>query len=106
MGETQTHGELVNSILVYPKFQTNGRFWKQHVGIFETPNGMKIKIGISGMADITGVWNGRRVEIECKVKKDYQKPEQKLWQQMIERFGGLYILARSIEDVERGLGVS
>ena len=67
---------------------------------------MKIKIGTKGMADICGIHNGRMVQIECKVGADRQRPEQLSWQTMIERFGGIYILARSIEDVERGLSVS
>ena len=67
---------------------------------------MKIKIGTKGMADIAGLYKGRMIQIECKVGRDFQKPEQLAWQKMIERFGGIYILARSIEDVERGLSVS
>jgi hypothetical protein len=51
------------------------------------------------MADISGILHdGRRLEIECKSATGRQSPEQASFQAMIERFGGVYILARSAQD--------
>ena len=73
--------------------------------------------GVNGMADIGGIWQGPRdnwmdelcdpdgvrLEIEVKSETGKQSPEQVKYQAMIERFGGRYILARSVEDVDDGL---
>lgn len=76
------------------------RVWKMHVGSVIDPRGRKITFGVVGQADISGLFlpSGRRLEIETKVKKNRQSPEQKIWQAEIERYGGLYILARCLAD--------
>ena len=63
-----------------------------------------IAYGTVGMADWAGiVMGGKRLEIEFKDTDSVQSPEQKNYQAMIERFGGIYILAKSVEDVEERL---
>lgn len=49
------------------------------------------------------VTGGRRLEIECKAGKN-QTPGQRNFGEMINRFGGLYIVAWSVADVEEALG--
>ena len=65
-----------------------------------------VKCGIDGQADLSGIlWpSGRRLEIECKAAKRGQSPAQINFQQMIESMGGLYVLARSVDDVRNALG--
>lgn len=41
--------------------------------------------------------------IEVKTMVGRQSKDQKNWQRNCERSGGLYILARSVEDVEAAL---
>lgn len=53
----------------------------------------------------TGWLVGRFVAIECKRERGgTQSDDQARFQRNIERHGGLYILARSVEDVAKGMG--
>ena len=56
-----------------------------------------------GIPDRLGIWNGRAVGIEFKTEKGKQRPGQILFQKKWEKCGGIYILARSIEEVEKEL---
>lgn len=56
--------------------------------------------GRKGSADITGLLkDGKRLEIEVKDLKGKQSPDQIEFQRMITLNNGIYILARSVEDV-------
>lgn len=64
----------------------------------------RIAFGIIGSADLSGILSdGRRLEIEAKAARGRQSGQQQNFQRMIERFNGAYILARSVDDVHRGL---
>jgi len=59
----------------------------------------------AGWPDITGLLpDGRFIGIECKAPKGRQSAVQKRMAQEIRRRRGIYILARGIEDVEKGIG--
>lgn len=64
-----------------------------------------VRFGTPGQGDITGLVlpSGRRLEIECKTERGRQSDDQKSFQRMIVSFGGIYLLARSLEDVDRAL---
>lgn len=47
---------------------------------------------------------GQAVAIETKALKGTQRQAQEDWQAAFERVGGVYILARSVEDVLDALG--
>lgn len=67
-------------------------------------HGNVVRFGVPGQADLTGILpGGRRLEIEVKSPGGRQSVEQRQFQAMIERFGGLYVLARCVEDVRRAL---
>lgn len=54
----------------------------------------------SGASDLMGILDdGRLVCIEVKSDKGRQSEEQVRWQKMIEGRGGVYVLARSVDDV-------
>ena len=54
----------------------------------------------AGWPDITGVTpDGRFIGVECKSPTGRQSPAQKQMEESIRRRNGIYILARSIEDV-------
>lgn len=81
------------------------RIWRHNVGVAVAEDRM-VRFGQKGHADISGIIypNGRRLEIEVKKPKGgRQKESQKKFQAMIEKFGGVYILARSVQDVYDGL---
>ena len=74
--------------------------WRNNVG-----RKHNLYFGKKGSADITGLLkSGRRLEIEVKDYKGKQTPEQIEFQRMIEKNNGIYILARSVDDVVDKLG--
>lgn len=65
-----------------------------------SPSGNMISYGLKGSADIIGLLNtGRFLAVEVKTGMARQTKEQKAFQQMIDKLGGLYIVARSTLDV-------
>jgi hypothetical protein len=88
------------------------RLWRANVGAstFLGPHGkQRVQFGVPGQADLSGIildpntGQGVRLEIEVKSAVGRQRPEQANYQKMIEKFGGIYILARSVEDVFKAL---
>ena len=57
------------------------------------------KYSMKGVSDIILFHNGKGYCIEAKVKGNYQSPEQKDFQLLVEESGNIYILARSIDDL-------
>lgn len=51
-----------------------------------------------GMPDICALINGLFVGVEVKSEKGRQSPGQKRWQELIEKNGGIYVLAHSWEE--------
>lgn len=90
-------------ILDYLRYRP-GAYWRQNTGAVRYDYNGKtrfVKFGVKGAADITGIRDGRRIEIEVKREGEVQNDNQKHFQAVIEREGGLYILAYSLEDVQR-----
>jgi hypothetical protein len=54
--------------------------------------------GQRGSADISATIAGVSLKVEVKIGKDRQSTYQKVYQQQIERSGGVYIIVRSMED--------
>ncbi len=52
-----------------------------------------------GFPDLTAIKDGRTLYIEIKTATGRQSPYQVEFQQMLEAHGGIYILARGVEDV-------
>jgi len=79
------------------------RLWRANTGVAQIGSRV-VRFGVPGQADLTGILpDGRRLEIEVKSDGGRQTEDQSNFQRMIERFGGVYVLARSVEDVERAL---
>lgn len=85
------------------------RLWRANTGAAIDRTGRMIRFGVSGQADVSGIigptfgdgsWSGTRLEIEVKTAKGKQSDEQRAFGDMIQNFGGVYILARSAEDVQ------
>ena len=58
----------------------------------------------AGWPDITGLLpDGRFIGVECKSRRGRQSPAQKVMQHEIRQRNGIYILARSVEDVQNGI---
>lgn len=67
--------------------------------------GQPISFGYPGAGDITGTLpDGRRLEVECKSPTGRQSEKQKAFEARIRENNGVYILARSVADLEGVLG--
>jgi hypothetical protein len=99
MTEKQTQNAILRAFGTLPGL----RLWRSNVGVARV--GLRtVRFGIRGQADLTGILpDGRRLEVEVKSATGRQTTEQKAFQDMIERFHGIYILARSVDDVRREL---
>jgi len=53
-----------------------------------------------GFPDLTALKNGETIYIECKTKHGRLTAAQTQFRQECERFGGRYLVARGIEDLE------
>ena len=82
--------------------------WRNSTGAMHgVDTGTFVRFGLVGSSDIICITppNGRFVGIECKRRNGgVQTKEQKAFQRAVERVGGVYILARSVEDVRRVIG--
>ena len=83
--------------------------WRQSSGAFKTEAGGFYHIGVVGAPDIfavkkTALGNlmcGQVYGIEVKSEKGVLSDNQKNFQLDFEKAGGIYIIARSIEDVQK-----
>ena len=58
----------------------------------------------AGWPDVTGLLpDGRFIGVECKAPGGRQSPAQKAMEQEIRRRNGIYVLARSVEDITQAL---
>lgn len=100
--------QIQNQILRTFGTRRDMRLWRANAGTasFGPPGSRRtVAFGLPGQADLTGILpGGTRLEIEVKGPHGRQSREQQFYQQMIERFGGVYVLARSVEDVWRAIG--
>lgn len=69
------------------------------------PGAYPVKFGVDGLADICGVIapEGRLLMIEVKSARGVLSPEQRVMQRVITRFGGVFVVARSVADVDAAL---
>lgn len=70
--------------------------WKQLQGLGSTP----------GIADIIGIYQHKPLAIEVKTEKGKLSVQQEAFLKNWQNEGGIAILARSIEDVIKGLSDS
>ena len=73
--------------------------WRQNSGAFKTDAGGFYRIGIVGAPDIFILIQGIIYACEVKNEKGKQSESQKAFQQGFEKAGGIYFIARTLEDV-------
>jgi hypothetical protein len=54
--------------------------------------------GTNGSADISATIKGKSIKIEVKIGKDRQSEAQIKYQQMIEKAGGIYFIAKNFNE--------
>ena len=95
---------IQNEILRVFGTRSDMRLWRANVGAARFGRHV-VRFGIPGQADLTGILpGGIRLEIEVKGPHGRQSREQQAFQRMIGRFGGVYVLARSVDDVWQAIG--
>lgn len=81
------------------------RLWRANAGVARFARRRVVRFGVPGQADLTGILpGGIRLEIEVKTSDGRQTPDQRAYQKMIEQFGGVYVLARTVSDVWMSIG--
>jgi len=70
-------------------------------GLFSNATGKQrfVRFGERGMADILAFTKDSVIWCECKGSTGKQSEHQKNFQQEVEAYGHIYIIARSIEDI-------
>jgi len=96
-----THSDLVRSILL--EVSPLGLAWVNNTGMLKDKDGRPVRYGLPGSSDILACIGGRMVGIEAKVGKDRQRGNQSDFAAALRRAGGIYILARSVDDVKNTL---
>lgn len=66
--------------------------------IRQTPGQYVPTTGTKGSADISATIKGRSVKIEIKYRKDRLSPDQVRYGEQVERAGGIYMVARSMDQ--------
>lgn len=89
--------DIQRVILDYLKVQ-RCFFWRNNVGGAKYGDRF-VRFGEKGSPDIFVVDAGRIYGIEVKADKGQQNPNQKAWAENFQKYGGIYIIARSLEDV-------
>lgn len=92
------HDKLVNEIILAMAATNLCKCWSQPTGAAYR-DGQLIRYGLKGCADITGILlNGKRLEVEVKTGKARQQKNQEAFEKMILEMGGVYFVARSVDD--------
>jgi hypothetical protein len=96
-----THSDLVNAILL--EVSPLGIAWNNNTGALKDATGRLVRYGLAGSSDILACIRGRFVGIEAKVGRDTQRKNQSDFAAAVRQAGGVYILARSVDDVRNTL---
>lgn len=71
---------------------------RQNTGAGKDHAGNFVRFGVPGQGDLACVIFGLAVEVEVKTPTGRQSKVQKNYQAALERAGGIYVLARSVEE--------
>jgi len=96
-------GAVVQACLDYLKIY--GAFaWRNNTGALKDKRDRPVYFGKPGSADILGVLpGGRFIAVECKSKKGKLSDKQELFLAEVEQLGGVAIVAKSVDDVIKGV---
>lgn len=100
MSEKHTQNEILRTFGT----RADMRLWRTNTGVAKL-RGQTVRFGIPGQADLHGILpGGVFLAIEVKSEIGKQSPEQLAYQAMVGKFGGVYVLARSVADVWAAIG--
>jgi|GEM_PF-1009495 len=81
------------------------KVWRNVVGTFRAYSNPEqiVKVGVPGQADIFGMIDGRFLSIEVKAPRGRVRKEQERWGEMVNREGGIHIVARAGCDLDESV---
>lgn len=101
--------DIKRQIMIWLQWRKCFCWVNQSVGIWDEKQNAHRKLNgfgqIRGTADILGIWKGKPLAIEVKSSTGKLSLYQTMFLQNFANAGGIAIVARSIEDVEKGLGL-
>lgn len=96
--------DITVPVLIAVTALPDGMFWRQNTGTFRTMDGRRVvKVCATGAGDIMGVYRRRAVAIETKPLKGKLRETQKIFRHAFEKAGGIYLVARSVDEALSGL---
>jgi hypothetical protein len=96
-----SHGDLVRDILI--DISPLGLAWSNNTGVLRDRDNRPVRYGLPGSSDILACISGRFVGVEVKVGRDKQRQNQADFATAVRQAGGIYVLARSVDDVRNTL---
>lgn len=101
-------GLIKNAICEYLCFVKGCMFWiNSSTGIYDPKKGIfrcnRSRFQKKGTADILGIYKGKPFAIEVKTKSGKLSVDQRRFLKEFESFGGIAIVARSVDDVIKEL---
>jgi hypothetical protein len=93
-----SEGAIQDAIRVALSGEPGLVLWRNNVGIAEH-RGQRVRYGLAvGSADLVGCLDGRFVALEVKTATGRVAPEQKLWLDLVRRYGGFAAIVRSVDE--------
>lgn len=76
--------------------------FRNNIGMAEQ-RGHKIRFGVGGPggSDLIGIYRGRFLAVEIKTAVGRQTEEQRTFEALITRLGGIYVVLRSVDEALR-----
>jgi hypothetical protein len=102
---SQSEAQIQHDILLAFGAHPRLRLWRSNSGAARNSAGRLVTYNFKGCPDLSGFIGpeGRAFFVEVKSATGRQSLEQRQFQAICQRFGAVYCLARSVEDVRRAL---
>jgi penicillin-binding protein-related factor A (putative recombinase) len=102
MTEAQLTHQIINALNRFPGVMV----WRANTGAIKIDRRF-VRFGVPGQADITGVYHGRRVEIEVKKpgKLSTLTDNQRAFLESIKAHGGVVAVVTSLDEAMDALGL-
>lgn len=100
MSEAAVQAAILNAYRGHPRIC----IWRQNTGAARIGSRF-VRFGLPGQADLQGIIapSGRALFIECKSARGVQSEVQRVFERFVVKHGAIYVLARTLRDVEEAL---
>lgn len=104
MAKAKPESKLVKACLEYLDYYGAYAFRVNNGAVYDPSRKCFRRMsGTPGVADIIGIYGGNFLAVECKTAKGRQSDDQKAFEKAVKNKGGVYILARNLDDLADGL---